>query len=65
MRITYESCEPSKAQATVIESLSEVVVRPVLTTADVVATLTSVSCQEIKITIGQNGIIKHVELVDD
>lgn len=65
MRVTYYSCEPSKAQEATINSLNVIVVRQVLLTPNIVATISTPLGQSVKITIDELGIIKHVELTEE
>ena len=62
MRITYYSCEPSKAQEKTIDCLNGIVVSPTLHDKSVVASMTSFQQQTIKVEIDEYGLIKHVWL---
>lgn len=65
MRITYYSCEPSKAQEATINSLNGIVVRPALVNPNVVATISTPLGQSVNITLDEMGIIKQVELKEE
>ena len=62
MRITYYSCEPSKAQEKAIECLNGITVRPTLHDKSVVVSMTSFQQQTVKMEIDEHGIIKHIWL---
>ncbi len=64
MKIT-SYVELTPAQEETIEALETVTVRTSLIKPTVIATIRTFQMQEVKITIGADGVIQHVELQDE
>ncbi len=64
MKIT-SYVELTPAQEKTIEALETVTVRTSLIKPTVIATIRTFQVQEVKITIGADGVIQHVELQDE
>ena len=63
MKITsYVELTPAQEKA--LEALETVTVRTSLIRPTVVATIRTFQVQEVKLTIGADGVIQHVEVVD-
>jgi len=56
--------ELTPAQEKALEALETVTVRTSLIRPTVVATIRTFQVQEVKLTIGADGVIQHVEVVD-
>jgi len=56
--------ELTPAQEKTLEALERVTVRTSLIRPTVVATIRTFQVQEVKLTIGADGVIQHVEVVD-
>ena len=63
MKIT-SYVELTPAQEKTLEALETVTVRTSLIQPAVVATIRTFQVQEVKLTIGADGVIQHVEVVD-
>ena len=63
MKIT-SYVELTPAQEKTLEALETVIVRTSLIKPTVVATIRTFQVQEVKLTIGADGVIQHVEVVD-
>ncbi|MBA7555479.1 hypothetical protein ES705_48143 [subsurface metagenome] len=63
MKIT-SYVELTPAQEKTLEALETVTVRTSLIQPTVVATIRTFQVQEVKLTIGADGVIQHVEVVD-
>jgi len=60
--VSYVPLTP--AQVRLFDDLEHVEVRTALIAPDVVATIKTFQAQQIKLTVDESGVIKHLELID-